>query len=203
MHTFLSYLNRDLAVQAERIRQGIVQVRSGARGAGTGIVIRPDGLIVTSAHVVHRRYPRITLADGRTLTAQIIRYQDDLDLALLRVEAADLPALPLGDAARLRPGDVVQAVGHPWGLVGAATSGVVVATQAPWLGPPLDRRPWIVVDAHLRPGHSGGPLVDAHGEVVGVNTMVVASDHGVAVPAHVVRSLLSAEPEGRALPAAH
>jgi serine protease Do len=191
MNTVLQELNQGLAAQAERVRAAIVQVRSGAHGGGTGIVLRAGGLILTSAHVVRRRYPRVTLADGRALTAQVVRYDEGLDLAALRVEADGLPALALGDSERLRPGDLVQAVGHAWGLLGSATAGVVVGTRAPWLGPSLGGRPWVVVDAHLRPGHSGGPLVDARGEVVGVNTMVVASDHGVAVPAHLVRRFLA------------
>lgn len=188
MTPLIQQLNDALAEAIERVRRGIVQVRQeDGAGGGTGIVVQEGGLVVTNAHVVRRRYPYVTLHDGRVLRAHVVAHEPRLDLALLSVEATDLPALPLGDSLAARPGDFVLAVGHPWGVVGAATAGVLVATSGePFVG----ARDYLVADLHLRPGNSGGPLVDASGRVLGINTMLIGSGHGVAIPAHTVRAFL-------------
>ena len=184
-------LNEELAKQAGRARRSIVEIYQPGRGAGTGIVVGPGGLVVTNAHVVRRRYPRVRLADGRRLRAQLIGYDEEADLAALAVEADDLDALQIGDSMAARAGDVVQAVGHPWGLVGAATTGVIVDVAGRWVLPDsAARHDWLVADLHLRPGNSGGPLLDAEGRVLGINTMLLGSGLGVAVPAHRVRAFL-------------
>ncbi|MDX1531620.1 MAG: trypsin-like peptidase domain-containing protein [Rhodothermales bacterium] len=187
--TLLGLLSDGLAAGVARARASVVQVRSGRRsgGGGSGVVIGAAGLILTSAHVLHRRYPPVVLADGRRLRAHLVAADPRRDLAVLAVEAAGLPALALAtDPAR--PGSAVFAVGTPFGEVGAATAGVVlsVGRHPAWGG----AGPWVWTDAHLRPGHSGGPLVDAAGRVIGVNTLVVAPDLGAAVPASVARSFL-------------
>lgn len=189
----LSALNRDLAAATERVRQGVVHVKNGRYGAGTGLVVREDGLVVTNAHVVKQRYPHVKLADGRTLRAQLLRHEPDLDLALLAVEAVALPALSLTGGEAIRPGEVVLAVGHPWGIVGSATAGVVLGVGRLPLPGPLARRDWLVADLHLRPGNSGGPLVDSRGEVVGVGTMVLGHGLGVAIPVSDVCAFLRGE----------
>ncbi len=190
MASLLQQLNGELATVAARARRSVVQVHSARYGAGTGVVVQAAGLIVTNAHVVKKRYPRVTLADGRTLRAQVLGYDADEDLAALSVEADGLEALALADSRSARPGDLVQALGHPWGVVGAATAGVVVALEAGWLEPPLRGRDWIVADLHLWPGNSGGPLLDAAGRVLGLNTMLIGTGLGVAVPAHRVGAFL-------------
>lgn len=190
MNPFLRLLNDDLAALAARARQGIVQVHNDRYGAGTGIIVRADGLILTNAHVVRRRDLRVTFRDGRTLRARVMAYERGADLAVLRVAADDLPALALGSSGALRAGDLVLAVGHPWGVPGAATIGAVVARGVAGLPPAVAGRTWVVTDAHLRPGHSGGPLLNTDGAVVGVNTMIVSADLGLAVPSDVVRDVL-------------
>lgn len=188
MNEYMQRLNDDLAASLRRARAGIVQVRNERQGGGTGIVLRADGLILTSAHVVRRRYPYVTLTDGQSLRAHVAGYDAGHDLAALSVEANDLTPMRLSDSQTARPGAFVQAVGHPWGIVGAATAGVVVGVGAGWAGVPGSG--WIIVDLHLRPGNSGGPLLDAHGRVLGVNTMLVGPGLGAAVPACVVRRFL-------------
>lgn len=182
-------LNEAMASVTARVQASIVQVHNARHGGGTGLVIQSDGLIVTNAHVVRHRYPHVTLADGRRLRAQVLGYDEHEDLTALAVEATGLPALAMADARAARPGEVVQAVGHPWGRIGAATAGVLLDVDAAWLGPHLRGRDWLVADLHLQPGNSGGPLVDVDGRVLGVNTMLIGG-LGVAIPVHRVRAFL-------------
>lgn len=200
MPTIWSQVNANQSSILEQVRPSVVQVTNGRRGAGAGFIVRPDGLIITNAHVVHRRDPRVRLADGRQLNAQVHVYDEALDLAVLAIEAEGLPALPFA-AAEARPGDWVLAVGHPWGLREAATAGVVVATGAAQ-APPLHGRVWVVADLHLAPGNSGGPLVDCGGAVVGVSTMLLGHGFGVAVPAVIARAVVAAARPGSASRAA-
>ena len=198
----LETLNNDLTAVTDRVQGSLVQVRSGRHGSGSGLIVG-TGLVVTCAHVVRRRYPRVVLPDGRRLRAHVVGYDRDLDLAALALEADVQPTVALGNSADVRAGDVVLAVGHPWGVVGAATAGVVLGTGAQWAYPPLAGRSWIAADLHLRPGHSGGPLVSARGEVIGLSTMLVGPDLGVAVPSGEVRAfLLRAGADVRRLPSA-
>ena len=124
-------LTSDLADVVGRLRENTVELRSRGRTSGSGVIWRSDGLIVTSAHVVAqaesaRSGAQVVLADGRRFPAVLIAWDRDLDLALLRVEARDLPAARVGDSDRLRAGELVLAVGHPFGLVGAVVTGIVL-----------------------------------------------------------------------------
>lgn len=181
----LERLNDDLAILADQVRRGIVQVRNGRGSGGTGVIARTNGIIVTNAHVVRSRSPHVILADGRSLPAQILAHDTQRDLAILAVKSDNLPVVPFGDASGLRPGDWVMSVGHPWGIVGAATAGVIVST-------PGNRNidGWLVAAIHLRPGNSGGPLVNTKGAVVGIGTMVIGTDLAFAVPVEAVRVVL-------------
>jgi len=185
----LQQLNDELAGVAERARRSLVNISNGRRGDGAGTIWHPDGLILTNAHVVRLHSPRVTLPDGRTLPARLLAHDSNLDLAALAVDAHGLPAIELGDSQQLQPGQWVLAMGHPWGVAGAATAGVVIG-----LGPSLEMampgRELIHVGLHLRPGHSGGPLVDIAGRLVGVNTMMAGPDVGLAVPVHVAKTFL-------------
>jgi S1-C subfamily serine protease len=186
----LPELNADLADTVERVHRSLVHIHNGKRGNGAGMIWHPRGLIVTNAHVAGRGPLKVELPDGRTLPAQILARDPGRDLAALRVEAGALQPIPLGDSLRLRPGDWVMAVGDPWGVPGAATAGVVIGMGSEWPEMPRNGRDWLVVSLHMRPGHSGGPLVDVRGRLVGVNTMINGPDVGVAIPAHVVVEFL-------------
>ena len=109
---------------------------------------------------------------------------------LLRVEASELPTIPLGDSRALHAGQWVMAIGHPWGIEGGATAGIVIGIGATWPETPANGRDWVVASLHMRPGHSGGALVDVRGRLVGINTMINGPDVGVAIPTHVVIDFL-------------
>lgn len=196
MPTLLEQLNDDLSRLSAQALASLVQVHNGRRGAGAGSIWHGDGLIVTNAHVVLTRHGTVsdalsvTLQDGRDLPARVLATDTDHDLAALRVQAAGLPTIQIGDSRRLHPGDLVLALGYPFGVAGGATSGVVIGMGAhlPELGDA--RREWIAASLHLRPGHSGGPLLDSEGRLVGINTLMTGPEVGAAVPSHVVVEFL-------------
>jgi S1-C subfamily serine protease len=166
------------------------RVRGGRRldGAGSGVVITPDGFLLTSAHVVERTdgSGQASFVDGRELAFEIVGSDPLSDLAVLRLDVHDVPAAELGDAAQLRVGQLVVAIGNPNGFAGSVTAGVVSALGRSL--PVRTRRQYRLVenviqtDAALNPGNSGGALGDGHGRVVGINTAVAGIGLGLAVP---------------------
>jgi serine protease Do len=177
---------------------GIVQVRTDRRGGGTGIVWRSDGYIITNHHVVasNNASVQVLLSDGRTLAAKVLHSSPQLDLAMLKVPAQDLTALPVGKSATLRAGEWVFAIGHPWGQRWALTAGIVssLSTMKPENGQTTQ---YIKSDVRLAPGNSGGPLLNADGHVVGVNAMIFGGDLSVSIPSDVVQSWIAELPRGR------
>ena len=188
----LARLQSDLATVAEGARQSMVQVRSGRDGAGTGTIVASDGQIVTNAHVARHGRLEVGLQDGRRLVASLEGIAPGLDLALLRVGVLGLPAIHLGSSSEVRPGELVLSLGHPWGVEGGATLGVVIGVGADIPENPQPWRELVAVSLHLRPGHSGGPLVDTHGRLVGINTMMAGPEVGLAVPVDAVHRFLRA-----------
>ncbi len=192
MTGLLEQLNTEMAEVATRTQGSLVHVRTGWRGGGAGLIIHPEGLVLTNAHVARRRRPEITLPDGRRLPARVVAHDSRLDLAALTVETGDLPAIEIGDSRSLEPGELVLALGHPWGVAGAVTAGAVIGVGADLAGMPRisGNTEWVAVGLHLRPGHSGGPLVNGEGQLVGINTMMAGPDVGLAVPSHVAKRFL-------------
>jgi serine protease Do len=164
-------------------------------GLGSGVIISPDGYIVTNNHVIDGAVDiRVTLTDRRILPAKLIGADPLTDLAVIKIDGNNLPSVPLGDSTQLHPGQTVLAFGNPLGFRFTVTRGIVSALNRP--NPyAADRRSpgqFIQTDAAINPGNSGGPLVNAHGEVVGINTFLVSetggfSGMGFAIPAQIVR----------------
>ena len=178
-------LERALGEVADRLGQVTVQVRAGGRCAGAGVVWQRSGLILTNAHVAAGPRAEVVLPDGRGLPARVIARDPRRDLAALTIAGGDLDVALRADARGLRAGELVVALGHPLGVVYAASLGVVhrAPTAAPGPGG------WLHADIRLAPGNSGGPLADASGRVVGINAMIVGG-LGIAVPTHVVEGFV-------------
>ncbi len=190
MTSMLQEFNAESALLAERVHRSLVRVESGRWGAGAGTIWHSEGLILTNSHVARSRRLRVSLPDGRRAAGRLLARSREFDLAALTVELTDLPTIELGDSATLQPGHWVMAFGHPWGVEGAATAGVVIGQGGQLLERPGFGRDWLAVGLHYRPGHSGGPLVDALGRLVGINTVMVGPDVGLAVPVHEVKRFL-------------
>ena len=171
---------------AEQLRRSTVLIHSGGRGAGSGVIWSGDGLVVTNAHVVRATPVIVQLWDGREFKAAIGPRDLSRDLAQLRIEAADLPAASSADSSELRPGELAIAIGNPLGFVGALATGVIHAV-GPLRG--LGRQTWVQADVRLAPGNSGGPLANAQGRVIGINTMV-AGGLALAIPSDTGATIL-------------
>jgi serine protease Do len=195
----LQQLNSDLSDLVKNVRGSIVEVRNGRGGAGAGTIWHPRGLILTNAHVVGRRTMQVVLPSGETYPARLLAADPEQDLAALSIEASDLPTIPLGDSKSLAAGQVVLALGHPWGINHAVTAGVVLGMaaerrgQSAWTGRRRDvgtGREWVVVNLQLRPGNSGGPLLDVAGRMIGINSIMTGPRAGMAIPIHAVKDFL-------------
>ena len=179
---------------AEKLRRSTVVVFAGNRGNGSGVIWSADGSIVTNAHVARASQMRVQLWDGREFDATLVSRDTSRDLAELRISATSLPAATAADSSQVRPGELAIAIGNPLGFVGALTTGVIQAVGP--LGGSLRRfgsETWVQADVRLAPGNSGGPLADARGRVIGINTMV-AGRLALAVPSNAVSNFLAADP---------
>src|SRR5215212_7477916 len=185
----------------ERASESVVQVRiGGGRGVGAGVIWDKEGLVLTNYHVVTRgrrgRRVRVILRDGQRFDAEIARRSRGLDLALLqlRESLSDLPAVSVGDSDALRVGELVFAIGHPWGRLGTITAGIVSGMGLMReLG---GRARYIQSDITLAPGNSGGPLLNARGEAVGINAMIFGS-LALSIPVNAASAWLAGMKERR------
>jgi serine protease Do len=224
--TALSELSRSFEALAEKVSPSVVQIfvtayalpdaeQTGTepvleRGSGSGVIVSPDGYIVTNAHVIQNA-TRIEVElpfaatggapgrsilgrRGRTVGAQIVAVDEETDLAVLKVQASSLPALPFGDSDALKPGQIVLAFGSPLGLSSSVTMGVVSAVARQLA--PEDPMIYIQTDAPINPGNSGGALVDTDGRLIGINTLIFSASGGsegigFAAPSNIVRNIVS------------
>jgi serine protease Do len=188
----LGQFGSDAKTLADRLRRSVVEIRS-PRGGGAGI-IWGAGLIVTNAHCAPRDVPLHVDADGKSWSGEVVAYARDHDLALIAGPSIAGPMLDLRDAATLRMGELVFAYGHPMGIRDSLAMGAVHGiAHHPRSGEPR----FIVADVRLAPGNSGGPLVDADGRLIGINSMVV-NGLGVAIPAFAVQRFIDRASASRA-----
>jgi serine protease Do len=164
-------------------------------GLGSGVIISPDGYIVTNDHVVSGAMDvRVTMSDRRILPAKVVGTDPLTDLAVIKIDGTNLPNVPWGDSTKLRPGQTVLAFGNPFGFRFTVTRGIISALNRPnpYSDDPHKPGEFIQTDAAINQGNSGGPLIDARGEVVGINTFLISpsgafSGMGFAIPTQIVR----------------
>jgi serine protease Do len=171
----------DLGTVAETLRRSTVRIG----GSGSGVIWKP-GVIITNAHVARQNRLKVEVWNGQTMEGVVEKRDPRRDLALLRTPEIE-PLVQAGDSDRLRPGQIVIAVGNPLGFVGALSTGVLHG-HGPIDG--LGRHSWVQADVRLAPGNSGGPLADAAGRVIGINTMI-AGRLALAVPSNDVARFLA------------
>ena len=194
----LDHYSQSVSSVVERVGPAVclIEVHHGKKGGhGSGFAIAPDGLVITNSHVVHDAMHIVAhFPDGRKYGARLIGEDPTSDIALLRIDASEVPFVPLGHSAALRVGQIAIAIGNPLGFQATVTAGVVSA-----LGRALPSSRGrmiddvIQTDAALNPGNSGGPLLNSRGEVIGVNTAIIPGAQGIcfAVAADLVRVVIS------------
>ena len=187
-------------VYTKRLLQENAEPSAGSRfrvntNFASAVIIDPEGYLVTNYHVVAAAAEiRVQLSDGRTAEPELVGVDRETDLALLKVDLGELPAIPLGSSARLRIGDVVLAIGNPYGLTKSVTQGIVSATGRGLLNLTTFEN-FIQTDAAINAGNSGGALINSNGELVGINTAVLVQDPGTegigfAIPVDLVRGVV-------------
>jgi serine protease Do len=181
------------ARMVEHAQRSVVQMQSRNRGAGAGVIWDKDGLVLTNHHVVAGRRldgrVRVIQHDDRAFEAEVVKRGRDLDLALVRIKdgPGDLPVAPVGDSDKLRVGELVYAIGHPWGRLGTVTAGIVSG---------LGTARYVESDIALAPGNSGGPLLNARGEVVGINAMIYGNV-ALSIPSNAASAWVAGAGERR------
>ncbi|HEY7182861.1 MAG TPA: trypsin-like peptidase domain-containing protein [Blastocatellia bacterium] len=188
-----SEISRAFINAARRIKPAVVHIKVGTRGAnGSGVIVSPDGYILTNNHVAsYANELTVKLADGREFRARRIGVDPRTDLALIKVEAQNLPYATLGDSSKLEQGEWVIALGSPFGLEQTMTAGIVSAIGRKFNG---QYDSYIQTDASINPGNSGGALVNMKGEVIGINTSILSRGGGsegigFAIPSNLAKSV--------------
>ena len=188
-----SEISRTFVDAAKRIKPAVVHIKVGTRGAtGSGVIVSKDGYILTNNHVASAANElTVKLADGRELRARRVGVASGTDLALIKVEAQNLPYATLGDSSKMEPGEWVIALGSPFGLEQTMTAGIISATGRKFGGANDN---YIQTDASINPGNSGGPLVNMNGEVIGINTSIYSrrggsEGVGFAIPSNIAKKV--------------
>ena len=174
-------------------------------GLGSGVIISPDGYIVTNNHVIDGAVDiRVTMSNKEVLSAKLVGADPLTDLAVIKVNGTNLPSVPWGNSANLHPGQTVLAFGNPYGFRFTVTRGIISALNRPNPDASDRRKPgeFIQTDAAINPGNSGGALVDARGELIGINTFLISSSGsfsgmGFAIPSQIVQPTVGDTDPGR------
>ena len=185
MNTGLQSLTKALVSNINNIQRSLVVVRGRRDSAGAGIIWQKHGIILTNNHVINGHAPAVLLSHGVELVAEILARDPEIDLALLKVEAENLEKACPAQPGQARTGELVFAVGHPWGQRNFVTLGVISSMGELQTSSGNRRVPVLHTDAHLAPGNSGGPLLNASGDVVGINTLIFGGDQGMAIQIQV------------------
>lgn len=178
----------------QQFRQRGMLRQPAQEGLGSGVIVSPDGYVLTNSHVVRGADTiKVTLGDGRELAAKVVGTDPQTDLAVIKIDAKDLPSITFADSDKIEVGDPVLAIGNPFGIGQTVTSGMVSGLGRATLG--LDYEDFIQTDAAINPGNSGGALVDADGRLVGVNTAILSRTGGFqgigfAIPANLARNVM-------------
>jgi len=183
----------DAVRAARRARQPGARV---VRGTGSGFIIKPDGLILTNAHVTGGADTvNVTLKDGRKFTGRVLGRDELTDVAVVKIQASNLPTVTIGNSDNLRPGEWAIAIGNPLGLDNTVTAGIISATgrSSSDVGVPDKRVGFIQTDAAINPGNSGGPLLNQQGQVVGMNTAIIGGAQGLGFAIPINRAQQIAE----------
>jgi serine protease Do len=184
-------LDDQMAELTQRVYRSLVIVHNGHRGAGAGVIWREGGYIITNHHVVARGEIFVIPPGGQSLPARLVKREPEIDLALLQVDLPAIPPVLIADSRDLKVGQIVLAVGHPWGQRDVVTSGIITSLGTAEVRGSRMSVPIIRSDVTLAPGNSGGPLVNAVGGVIGINTMIVGGDLAVAIPSHLVDGVVN------------
>ncbi|RMF80921.1 MAG: hypothetical protein D6737_06495 [Chloroflexi bacterium] len=191
MTTIWEQINTAMAQTIAQAQASLVQIGRHERGVGAGVLYNRDGIIITNAHVVRDEVRHnIVMPNGETVTAEQVAQDDVYDLAALKVQVAEIEPIEHGDSRGLQPGQLVFALGHPWGITGTTTAGVVISAEERLTDRAGHTHPMIAVNIHLRPGNSGGPLIDSSGRLVGINTVMTGAESGMAIPAHLIAQFM-------------
>lgn len=184
--TRMTPLASDLNELAARLRESVVAIRAGRQGSGSGVIWSTNGLVITNSHVAQATELTVVLPSGETAAATLVARDRENDLAALVIDREQLQPASIADSRDARVGQLVVAMGHPFGVAHALTAGIISG-----LPEPDDSRDLLRADIMLNPGNSGGPLADAQGRVIGINTMVVGPGVALAVPTRVIAAFLS------------
>jgi S1-C subfamily serine protease len=185
----------DAVVRIDSTRSRNSQSRQGTvQGTGSGFIIKSDGLVVTNAHVVEgATQVNVTLKNGREYSGQILGRDELTDVAVVKIQANNLPTVSIGNSDQIRPGEWAIAIGNPLGLDNTVTAGIISATgrSSGVIGAPDKRVSFIQTDAAINPGNSGGPLLNQQGQVIGMNTAIIgrAQGLGFAIPMNQVQRI--------------
>lgn len=171
---------------AGRLRESVVAIRAGRLGGGSGVIWSSYGLVITNSHVAQGEDLAVMLPGGETAVAKLVARDRENDLAALTIDREELQPALVVDSREVRVGQLVVAMGHPFGVTHALTAGIISG-----LPEPDDSRDLLRADILLNPGNSGGPLADAEGQVIGINAMVVSPGVAMAVPTHVIWAFLA------------